>query len=190
MLLRVMLFYRKKVFLGRRVRLLNKKNIHIGINSTIGKHTLIDGYARNKVFIGDNAKIGPYSEVRCTSHFSKHGEGFTMGNNSATGKLVFFGSAGGITIGIDVLIGEYTSFHSENHNFFDPNILIREQGVVSKGIVLGNDIWVGAKVTFLDGAQVGDHSVVAAGSVVTEAFPSHVMIGGIPAKILKKLDKK
>ena len=190
MLLRGMLFYGKKVFLGRNVRLLNKKNIHIGTNSTIGKHSLVDGYAKSKVSIGNNSKIGPYSEVRCTSHFSKYGKGFTMGDNSATGKFVFLGSAGGITIGNDVLIGEYSSFHSENHNYSDPSKLIREQGVVSKGIVLGNDIWVGARVTFLDGAQIGDHCVVAAGSVVTEAFPSHVMIGGVPAKIIKKLATK
>lgn len=187
MLFRGMLLYRKKVFLGRGVRLLNKKNIHIGVNSTIEKNTIIDGYAKEKVWIGDNSKIGPFSELSCTSHFSQYGKGFTMGNNSATGKFVFIGSAGGITIGNDVLIGEYSSFHSQNHNYSDSSTLIREQGVTSQGIVLENDIWVGAKVTFLDGSHIGNHCVVAAGSLVSGKFPDNVMIGGVPAKIIKKI---
>lgn len=186
MLLRGILFYRKKVFLAKGVQLLNKKNISLGKNSTIGKYTIIDGYAKEKVYLGDNSKIGPYSEVRCTSHFSKYGKGFAMGSNSGTGKFAFFGSAGGITIGDNVIMGEYVSFHSENHNFSDTSKLIREQGVVSKGIFLGNDIWVGAKVTFLDGSHIGDHCVIAAGAVVTGKFPNNVVIGGVPAKVIKE----
>jgi acetyltransferase-like isoleucine patch superfamily enzyme len=187
MLWRGMLFYGKKVFLGRGVRLLNKKNIHLGRSASIGSYTLIDGYAKNKVQIGENSKIGPYSEVRCTSHFSKYGTGFSLGSNSGIGKFAFFGAAGGITIGDNVIMGEYVSFHSENHNFSDTSRLIKEQGVTSKGITLGNDIWVGAKVTFLDGAQVGNHCVVAAGAVVRGTFPDNVVIGGVPAKVIKEL---
>lgn len=187
MLLRGILFLRKKVFLGRGAKILNKSNIELGKNVTIGAKAILDGYTKAKVRLGDSTKIGPYTEVRCTSHFSKYGKGFTLGNNSAIGKLAFFGAAGGITIGDDVLIGEYSSFHSENHNYSDCSKLIREQGVNSQGIVLGNDIWVGAKVTFLDGARVGNHCVVAAGAVVTGQFPDNVVIGGVPAKVIKEL---
>jgi acetyltransferase-like isoleucine patch superfamily enzyme len=85
-------------------------------------------------------------------------------------------------------MGSYISFHSENHNYEDTSRLIREQGVTSKGIKLGNNIWVGAKATFLDGSQVGDNSVVAAGTVVKGVFPNNVIIGGVPAKILKVIE--
>jgi acetyltransferase-like isoleucine patch superfamily enzyme len=84
-------------------------------------------------------------------------------------------------------MGSYISFHSENHNYEDTSKLIREQGVTSKGIKLGNNIWVGAKVTFLDGCQVGNNSVVAAGAVVNGIFPDNVVLGGVPAKILKSI---
>lgn len=70
---------------------------------------------------------------------------------------------------------------------FPPKKLIREQGVNSKGIKLGNNIWVGAKVTFLDGCEVGNNSVVAAGAVVNGVYPDNVVIGGIPAKVIKTL---
>ena len=188
MMCRGILFLRKKVFLGKGCSIQNKTNIIFGKNVTIEKHTIIDGYAFEKLEIGDNSRIGAYSKVTCTSHLSKYGIGFIRGSNSAVGDFTHFGASGGIEIGNDVIMGSYISFHSENHIFSDTTKLIREQGVTSKGIKLGNNIWVGAKVTFLDGSQVGNNSVVAAGAVVSGVFPDNVVIGGIPAKILKTIE--
>lgn len=187
MLTRGILILRKKVYLGRGCSISNKKNIVFGYNVTIEKNTIIDGYALEKLSIGHGSRIGAYSLVSCTSHLSKYGVGLKMGNNSAVGQFTEFGAAGGIVIGDDVIMGSYVSFHSENHNFNDTTKLIREQGVSSKGIEIGNDVWVGAKVTFLDGSKVGNHCVVAAGAVVNGVFPDHSVIGGVPAKILKTL---
>lgn len=175
-----------KVFLGKNCTLLNKKNIIFGKNVTIEKHTTIDGYASQKIIFADGVKIGAYSLVTCTSHLSNFGKGLQMGKNSAIGDFTHFGASGGIEIGSDVIMGSYISFHSQNHNFKDPSKLIREQGVTSKGIKIGNNIWVGAKVTFLDGCVVGNNCVVAAGAVVNDIFPDNVVIGGVPAKILKQ----
>ena len=52
-------------------------------------------------------------------------------------------------------------------------------------IKIGNDCWIGAKVTILDGTVIGDHSIVAAGAVVTGKFPPYSIMGGVPAKIIK-----
>lgn len=187
MLLRGYFFLQKKVFVGKNCTFLNKSNISFGKNVTIEKHTRLDGYAREKIILGNNVKIGAYSNLLSTSHLSKYGKGLKMGNNSAIGDFAHFGAPGGIEIGNDVIMGSYISFHSENHNFNDTSKLIREQGVSSKGIVLGNNIWVGVKVTFLDGCRIGDNSVVAAGAVVSGEFPNDVVIGGVPAKILKQI---
>jgi acetyltransferase-like isoleucine patch superfamily enzyme len=187
MLLRGFLKTGKKVFIGPQVRLYNRQNIQFGKNVTIDRYTQIDGYAFEKIFLGDAVKIGAYSNVSSTSHLSKYGKGLKMGNHSAIGDFAQFGAAGGIEIGNDVIMGSYISFHSENHNFSDPTMLIREQGVTSKGIKLGNNIWVGAKVTFLDGCEVGDHSVVAAGAVVNGIYPPQSVIGGVPAKVIKSI---
>ena len=116
-----------------------------------------------------------------------YGIGLKIGNNSAVGRFTEFGAAGGIKIGNDVIMGSYISFHSQNHNFHSKDVLIREQGVTSKGIELKNNIWVGAKVTFLDGSIVGNNCVVAAGSLVKGEFPDNVVIGGVPAKIIKNI---
>lgn len=185
MLLRGLLFLRKKVFLGADVKILNKSNFDFGNNVTIEAHSIIDGYSSRKIVLGNNAKIGMYSKLLSTSHLATYGKGLVMGNNSAVGDFCHFGAPGGITIGNDVIMGSFVSFHSENHNFQDSSKLIREQGVNSKGIILGNNIWVGAKVTFLDGCEVGDNSVVAAGAVVNGIFPANSVIGGVPAKVIK-----
>lgn len=178
---------RKQVFVGKNVVILNKKNINFGNNVTIEENCFIDAYSIYKIDFGNNVKIGAYSSISSTSHMSKFGKGLKIGNNSGVGRFTEFGASGGIEIGNDVIMGSYVSFHSENHNFEDKTILIREQGVTSQGIKLGNNIWVGAKVTFLDGCKIGDNCVIAAGAVVKGIFPDDVVIGGVPAKIIKQL---
>lgn len=95
------------------------------------------------------------------------------------------GCAGGIEIGDDTIIGNYVSFHSENHNFQVRDIPIRLQGVNRKGIKIGQNCWIGAKATILDGTQIGNGCVIAAGAVVSGIFPDNVVIGGVPARIIK-----
>ncbi|MGY0391274.1 acyltransferase [Bizionia sp. KMM 8389] len=187
MLVRGLLFLRKKIFIGKKVRIKNKKNFQFGSSCTLEKYVTLDCFAKNKVQFGNTVKIGAYSTISITSHMSKFGKGLSIGNNSGIGEYSFFGCSGGVSIGNDVIMGPYVSFHSENHNFLDASKLIREQGVTSDGIKLGNNIWVGAKCTFLDGCEVGNNSVVAAGAVVRGKFPDNVVIGGVPAKVIKTL---
>ncbi|MDE6764980.1 MAG: acyltransferase, partial [Duncaniella sp.] len=68
----------------------------------------------------------------------------------------------------------------------DITIPIRLQGVSHKGIVIGKGCWIGAKTTFLDGTELGDGCIVAAGAVVRGKFPSNCIVGGVPAKIIKE----
>lgn len=187
MLVRGLLWIQQRVFLGKNCNIKNKRNVSFGKNVTIDKNTTIDGFALKKIIIGDCSRIGAYSLITCTSHLSKYGRGIQIGRNFSVGQFSEFGAAGGIVIGDDVIMGSYVSFHSENHNFDNPNVLIREQGVTSKGIKIGNNVWVGAKVTFLDGAEIGNNSVVAAGAVVSGVFPGNVVLGGVPAKIIKTI---
>lgn len=187
MLIRGYLKTGKKVFVGRNTIIHNVSNISFGKNVTIDNNCQIDGFSSEKIQFGDCIKIGSYSTLSATSHLSKFGKGLKIGNNSAVGQFTQFGAAGGIEIGTDVIMGSYISFHSENHNFKDNTKLIREQGVTSKGIKIGNNVWVGAKATFLDGCVVGNNSVVAAGAVVNGIYPDNSIIGGIPAKVIKSI---
>ena len=87
-------------------------------------------------------------------------------------------------------MGQYVSFHASNHVFSDNSRPIKDQGVTSQGIRIEDDVWVGAKVTFLDGTVVRSHSVVAAGAIVAGEFPPNALIGGVPARVLKTLGRE
>lgn len=187
MLARGILRTRKTVFLGRGVRLRNLKNIEFGKACTIEERVQIDGYAKQKVSFGNRVKIGANTKISITSHLENFGIGLNIGHDCAIGEYSYLGCSGGVIIGDDVIMGQYVSFHSQNHNYQDKTCKIREQGVNSEGIEIGNNIWVGAKATFLDGCIVSDNSIVASGAVVTGKFSPGVVIGGVPARVIKKL---
>ena len=58
---------------------------------------------------------------------------------------------------------------------------------MTKPVIIENDVWVGACAIILPGVRIGEHSVVAAGSVVTKDVPSHTMVAGCPARVMKHI---
>lgn len=186
-LLRGLLRLRHLVFLGAHVRLRSRQTVSWGSGCRIGRGSDVDGYARRGVVFGPGSRLGDYSTVTCTSHVSRLGEGFHLGTRSGFGDFCHFGASGGVWIGDNVLGGSYVSFHSQDHVFEDVNRLIRDQGVSESGISVGNDCWIGAKATFLDGAAIGDHCIVAAGTVVRGQYPANSVIGGVPSRLIRTL---
>lgn len=175
-----------RISLGRRTKVCYKRKFKTGKWINISHDVYINALSVDGVVLGNHVSIGCFTRIECTGSLNNLGLGFKCGNNCGLGTNCFYGAAGGIEIGNDVIIGNFVSIHSENHNYNDLNIPIRKQGVSHKGIKIGNNCWIGAKVTFLDGAVLGDGCVVAAGAVVIGAFPDNVVIGGIPAKIIKE----
>ncbi|MCC5951637.1 MAG: acyltransferase [Acidimicrobiia bacterium] len=94
-------------------------------------------------------------------------------------------TAGTVQVGDDVRIAAYAAFFGENHRFDDLDRPIWHQGEESKGIVVGNDVWVGTHVVVCDGVRIGDHSVIGAGAVVTRDVPPYSVVGGVPARVLR-----
>jgi len=114
------------------------------------------------------------------------------GKNLKIGKNVFinfdctFLTLGGITIEDDVLIGPKVSLITENHPL-EPQ---HRKGLIGKSILIKNNAWIGANSTILPGVTIGENAVVAAGAVVSKDVPDNVVVGGIPAKIIKPIDHK
>jgi len=93
-----------------------------------------------------------------------------------------------IIIEDNVLIGSCVHIYVDNHRFDNPEIPIITQGYYkSKGVTLKRGCWIGAYSILLPGVEVGENSVVGAGSVVTKSMPSRVLFAGNPAKILRKI---
>lgn len=174
----------KNIFIGSKVKLKCKEKMTLGSGVTIGDEVYIDALSTNGFVLGNNCSIGSKTIIRCSGNYKVLGNGFSMGNNSSLADNCFVGASGGVKIGNDVIGGQNIRFHSSNHIFEDKNVLIRKQGTTSKGIVIGDDCWIGAGVVFCDGASIGKGCVVGANAVVTKKFPDYSIIAGVPAKVI------
>lgn len=178
----------KRVFVSPSSKILCPSKIRFGKNFNVGYQCYIDALSRDGLVCGDNVSMGFHTHIELTGSLKLLGQGMKIGNNVGLGSHGHYGSgAGFVEIGNDTIFGNYVSLHPENHNYSDKEIPIRLQGVNSKGgIKIGNNCWIGAKVTILDGTVIGDNCIVAARAVVNGVFPDNVIIGGIPAKVIKQ----
>jgi acetyltransferase-like isoleucine patch superfamily enzyme len=185
-LVRGILRTHKLVSIGRFVTLTAKKNMKLSTGVSIGNFCSVDALGIDGISMGAATSIGAFSLIKVSGSLISLGQGIHIGANVGIGEFAHIGGAGGVVIGDNTIAGAYLSIHPENHIFSDKTMLIREQGVTRKGIVIGSNCWLGAKVTVLDGCVIGNGCVVAAGAVVKGVFPDNVVIGGVPARILKE----
>ncbi len=173
-------------FVGKRNTVLAVNLIKFEKNLSISDNCHIDALSKEGITLGHNVSIQKRVVIECSGSLRFLGKGLKIGNNVGIGSNSFLGCAGGIEIDDDTIIGNYVSFHSENHNFNRNDIPIRLQGVNHKGIKIGKNCWIGAKVTILDGTVLGDGCIVAAGAVLNgKSYPSNKIVGGVPAKVIK-----
>lgn len=114
----------------------------------------------------------------------------SIGNRCSFGAYCHLSAFRKITIGDDVLIGKWVSIVDNDHggtNVDSLQLPPLERKLVSKGpIVIGDNVWIGDKVTILSGVTIGNNAVIAANAVVTKDVPAYGVVGGNPAKIIKK----
>ena len=131
---------------------------------SLGKRSVIESYccinnAVGDVLIGDYTRIG----IHCTV-------------------------IGPVTIGSHVNLAQGIVLTALNHNFKDTTLRIDEQGISTNLVVIKDDVWIGANAVILPGVTIGKHAVVAAGAVVTKDVPDYCIVGGVPAKIIKRIE--
>jgi len=114
--------------------------------------------------------------------------GIKIGSDSLIGEYSVIRGQGGVQIGDRVYTSPFTQIIAVNHVFDDPNRPFIEQGITAEGIIIEDDVWLGAGVIITDGVRVGKGAVVAAGAVVTKDVPPHTVVGGVPAKPIKTID--
>ena len=111
------------------------------------------------------------------------------GKNLHFGKRIFINSGckfqdqGGIYIGDDVLIGHNCVIATINHDL-DPD---KRADMSFAPVHIGNKVWIGANVTILPGVSIGEGAIVAAGAVVNKDVKARTIVGGVPARFIKKI---
>ncbi len=124
---------------------------------------------------------GEWVNIEKGVHF---GDGLSIGNRSGIGANSNVPSA--VTIGENVMIGQELLVYTHNHNTENTSIPMQKQGMTPDlPVVIGNDVWIGSRVTILPGVHIGNGAIVGAGAVVTKDIPDYEVWGGNPAHFLK-----
>lgn len=153
--------------------------ISIGEDTRIAPGARLDG-AQGKIRIGKKCSIHDGVLLLPYGGFIQIGDYSTINPYS-----VVYGH-GGVTIGSGVRIATHVVIIPANHIFADPETPICTQGLTCEGITIEDDVWIGCNVTLLDGVYIGRGSVIAAGSVVRGRVEPYSVMGGVPARLIKK----
>jgi acetyltransferase-like isoleucine patch superfamily enzyme len=174
----------KKVVFGRNMTVRHPKKIEIGDNVTFDDYTVIDakGENNNGIKIGNNVLIGRNTTLSCKGGDIEIGDYSNIGPNNIlisesslkTGKYVFTS-------------GHIYMIAGGNHTFERRDIPIWFQPSVSKGgILLEDDIWIGASATILDGVRIGKGAIIGAATLVHKRIRPYTINVGVPAQLIKK----
>ena len=161
------------------VRMLAPLYQHRGRHSKIHRSVRMDTPPYRRFSLGDYSIVESYSCINNAVGDVIIGDHTRVGLHNTV--------IGPVTIGNHVNLAQGITVTALNHNFAEKGLRIDEQGVSTTPVTIGDDIWIGANAVILPGVTIGNHSVVAAGAVVTKDVPPHTLVAGVPAKTIKEL---
>ena len=158
----------------------HKKRIWVDASANVSKKAVLDThtYGNGSIRIGANSRIFEFAVLSCC------GGAIQIGENSTVNPFCVLYGHGGLQIGNGVRIAAQTVMIPANHKFVSTDRPIYQQGLTKKGIVIEDDVWIGAGCKILDGVTIGKGSVIGAGSVVTKSVAPYSVMVGVPAKPL------
>ena len=170
-----------------RVRLRFADHIRLGHNVYLDQGVYLHACPAG-IVIGENSFV-MHGAVLHVYNFRDLPHAFIhIGRDGLIGEMNVLRGQGGITIGDRVYTAPLVQILAVNHVYADPARPMIEQGITAEGIVVEDDVWIGAGAIIADGVTVGQGAVVAAGAVVTRDVPAHTVVGGVPARVLKRIE--
>lgn len=169
------------------VRLRFADHIHLGNGVYLDQGSYLHACPQG-IDIGENTIVMHGAILHVYNFRDLPHSGIKIGRDSLVGEYSVIRGQGGVTIGDRVYTSPFTQIIAVNHVFDDPTRPFIEQGITAEGIVIEDDVWLGAGAIITDGVRVGKGSVVAAGAVVTKDVPPHTVVGGVPARPIKKIE--
>lgn len=176
------IIYRKIRYLWRFIiclfrRSLNK--VYVDPTSWVSMRATIRGNSNAIVRIGHNCEIHPYSMILSC------GGNIEIGDRVSLNPFSIIYGHGGIKIGSDVRIAASVTIIPGNHVIGTDIMPLSKSGVIGRGIVIENNVWIGSGVRILDGVTIGKNAVIGAGSVVTKDVLANSVVAGVPAIKIK-----
>ena len=174
-------------------RAISRKLGSVGSGSTIVRPCLLQGGGLKKIHVGENTRIQSHAVLECWDKFGEQifSPSIKIGNNCKFGEYFHLTACNNITIGDGLLTGRFVLISDNSHgklSLAESKTPPSKRPLVSRGeIVIGNNVWLGDKVTILGGVHIGDNVIIGANSVVTKDIPSNSMAAGVPAKVLKQV---
>ncbi|MGA4365135.1 acyltransferase [Pantoea ananatis] len=154
------------------------ENINLGDNVTVDPSTSI-----NNLILGDNVKIAK----RCSIFGSKQNI-LEIGKDTYVGmNTILNGYSAKLKIGSNVSIAQNVNIMTDSGPNASP-VLQKIYPIIKKEITINDHCWIGASVIIMPGVTLGKYCIVAANSFVDKSFDDFSIIGGTPAKLLKKID--
>ncbi|MCZ4244149.1 acyltransferase [Pedobacter punctiformis] len=175
------------VMIGKGTNIRYANHLYAGNDLIIEDYAEVNCMSSRNITIGNRVTIGRFAIIRPSNAYGGEvGEGLRIGNNSSIGTYNYIGCSGFIDIGNNVMMGPRVGLFAENHKFERTDIPMHEQGVEREFITIEDDCWIGTNSVILSGVTIGKGSIIAAGSVVTKSVEPYSIMGGVPAKLIKK----
>ncbi len=172
----------------KNVRLRFADQIHLGKNTYLDEGCYLHACPQG-ITIGDNTLV-MHGSILHVYNFRNLPHAFIrVGHDSLIGEYNVLRGQGGITIGNRVYTSPLVQLLAVNHVYDDPTRPMVEQGITAEGIHIEDDVWIGAGAIVTDGVRVGKGAVIAAGAVVTKDVPAHTVVGGVPARVIKQIER-
>lgn len=130
--------------------------------------------------VGDNVYLGRFVTI-------KNPQNLSVGSNVSIHEYCYIDAVSSIEIGSHVSIAHSTSILSADHSWSDITVDIKYNEEIHKPTKIEDDVWIGCGVRILGGVRVSSRSVVAAGAVVSRNVGNNTLVGGVPAKEIKKI---
>ena len=111
----------------------------------------------------------------------------SIGENSGLGEGGYLVGMATISIGRDVMVAPEVMMLTGGHDYKNPMVRLIDQKKIIAPIVIGDNVWIGARVIILPGVTIGNRVVIGAGSIVTKNLPNDTLCVGAPCKVLKEI---
>jgi acetyltransferase-like isoleucine patch superfamily enzyme len=154
--------------------------VKLGKNIYIGDHVTLIVEQGACLEIADDSFIGESCYIKC------FGGKIEIGRDVSINSKSYINGCGGVCIGDNTRIGTQSIIIASNHKFGEPDILVKDS-ITKQGIILGENIWLGARVTVLDGVKISSNSVIGACSLVSKPLDTSGVYVGVPAKKIRAL---